>query len=177
MNSDYKSYIQGLDIGALRCKTARLHSKMTSTELMTNLKHRCGDTLIDESIKEPIDVLYLYISQRKYTLCALVVLYIPWATMSLFSDILDFGNRTYVLNTLKHKASFFSLGTEYEPHEKITLSNGKVMHLFEKPYILNAATKYDKDFRKEWRNGILDYEGNQYGDTSRFYIVGCIEIR
>ena len=37
---------------------------------------------------------------------------------------------------------------------------------------LYAQTEYDRDYRKEWINGVLEYEGNEYGDTSTFYFVG-----
>jgi len=57
----------------------------------------------------------------------------------------------------------------------ISLSNGKNLKLWETPYILEAQTDYDKDYRKEWKNGYLEYEGNEYGDTSEFYIIGCLE--
>lgn len=43
------------------------------------------------------------------------------------------------------------------------------------PLHLRAVTNGDKDFRKEFEGGYLVYEGNQYGDTSDFYIIGSLE--
>ena len=42
------------------------------------------------------------------------------------------------------------------------------------PLHVRAVTNGDKDFRKEYEWGELVYEGNQYGDTSDFYIIGTL---
>lgn len=42
------------------------------------------------------------------------------------------------------------------------------------PVHLRAVTNGDKDFRKEYEGGYLVYEGNQYGDTSDFCIIGTL---
>ncbi|MCD7821972.1 MAG: hypothetical protein LUG64_07175 [Clostridiales bacterium] len=59
--------------------------------------------------------------------------------------------------------------------ETIQLTNGTNLHIWENPYHLYAVTDYDMDYRKEWYNGFLEYEGNNYGDTSDFYIVGMTD--
>lgn len=58
---------------------------------------------------------------------------------------------------------------------KISLQSGKRASLFIRPIVLNAQTYDDMDYRKEWQNGELVYEGNNYGDTTLFYIVGVID--
>ena len=54
----------------------------------------------------------------------------------------------------------------------VELNNGQKVCLYTKPVRLYAQTEYDRDYRKEWINGVLEYEGNEYGDTSTFYFVG-----
>ena len=31
-----------------------------------------------------------------------------------------------------------------------------------------------KDFRKEWQDGFLEHEGNEYGNTSDFYTIRSV---
>lgn len=54
----------------------------------------------------------------------------------------------------------------------IKLKNGKKIYLYTKPVELCGQTYDDMDYRKEWYNGELEYEGNNYGDTSTFYFIG-----
>ena len=53
--------------------------------------------------------------------------------------------------------------------------------IFKKPYIMKAQTKFDMNYgdRYYWLSGELDYveEGNKYGDTSEFVVIGFIEIQ
>lgn len=58
--------------------------------------------------------------------------------------------------------------------ERIELTNGEVLCLWDNPYNLRAMTVSDMDYRKEYVYGELKYEGNNYGDTSDFLIVGSI---
>ena len=57
---------------------------------------------------------------------------------------------------------------------KTTWSDGRVFNLWDYPYNLRAVTNFDMDYRKEFVYGDLRYEGNNYGDTSDFYIVGSL---
>ena len=43
-----------------------------------------------------------------------------------------------------------------------------------KPGHIRAQTYADMDYRKEWYAGECYYEGNNYGDTSNFYMIGRI---
>lgn len=50
----------------------------------------------------------------------------------------------------------------------------KVFYVWEYPYGLRAQTVYDRDYGNRWEDGSL-YEGNYYGDTSNFLILGYIK--
>lgn len=41
--------------------------------------------------------------------------------------------------------------------------------------MLDAHTIFDEDYRKEYHRDNLVYEGNNYGDTTAFYIIGFFE--
>ena len=95
----------------------------------------------------------------------------------LYSGVLDV--RSYSVPT------FYSLtATELKKQEglwskpeimfEIKLANGSVAKIFEKPIRFNAQTYDDMDYRKEWEGGDMVYEGNNYGDTSTFFIVGTL---
>lgn len=55
---------------------------------------------------------------------------------------------------------------------KCKLKNGKSMVIYDQPIMLFGQTYDDMDYRKEWHYGLLEYEGNNYGDTSTFYFAG-----
>ena len=57
--------------------------------------------------------------------------------------------------------------------EKTCLVRGynRVFHIWEKPYLLRAQTEYDMDYGNRWEGEEI-YEGNQYGDTNDFFILG-----
>ena len=57
---------------------------------------------------------------------------------------------------------------------KCKLKSGKSIMIYDQPIILFGQTYDDMDYRKEWYYGYLEYEGNNYGDTSTFYFVGEI---
>lgn len=63
---------------------------------------------------------------------------------------------------------------EYATIAKIKWSPDKTLNLWKNPYALYAQTEFDKDYRKEWIGGELVYEGNNYGDTSDFLIIGVL---
>ncbi len=70
-----------------------------------------------------------------------------------------------VLNCLKNFDSNFTALTSAE----------KLLHISSKPYLLNAMTDYDRDYGNIYHGEDLVKEGNQYGDTSEFYIIGYTE--
>lgn len=176
MNEYYIQYIQNLNIGSLNSKYALLSSKLKSTRFMTQLKHRFSNDIIDKNCEEAIDVLYLNLNIKYYNYGKLVIIYIPSEVRQNYQSIFDFTYRRMTFTWLKKQGiSYWLRICKQEPYEKIELSNGTILKLWETPYELEAVTDYDKDFRKEWEDGWLAYEGNEYGDTSTFYIIGCID--
>lgn len=63
------------------------------------------------------------------------------------------------------KLTTISFGIKYVFEQPIHFSNNKLMYLWEKPFQIHAITSFDQDY---------SYEGNQYGDTSNFYIIGTL---
>lgn len=60
---------------------------------------------------------------------------------------------------------------EFDP---IIIEEKHVLHIWKKPYLLSAQTRDVMDFRKEWHGDELFFEGNEFGDTFQFMIVGYI---
>lgn len=173
----YYNYIQKLNLGKLRYKEIWFAPDLKSTKIMTQLKHRHASGNIDENCEGAFDVLYINIFDRKYYLLdTLVIIYIPEGDIESNKFNFTYTGRAFTFTSFKktRKNKWFCICSD-EPHETINLSNGKKLKLWNMPYILDAVTNYDKDFRKEWIDGDMVYTGNEYGDTSRFYIIGCIE--
>ena len=66
----------------------------------------------------------------------------------------------------------------WKKHELLAIlpwSEDNIFELWKSPFELRAQTDYDTDYRKEWRWGDLVYEGNNYGDTSNFWIIGTLK--
>ncbi len=180
INKSYTEYIKQLDIPSLRSREAWFNSALRTTKLMTDLRHRFDSDTVDERCEDAFDVLYMSFVRKRartyFNLGTLVVLYIPQKIRNQFCGKFSFADRRVTFTNFK------KLGFGYwverclnEPYKEITLSNGHTLKLWNTPFILEATTDYDKDFRKEWIDGCLDYQGNEYGDTSTFYIIGSID--
>ena len=177
MNNDYRTYLESLNIGALKSKQAWLGSELKTTDIMTALRHHYTGEKSNSTSNDAFDVLYLVISKRIHVLGVLVVLHISEKKMEqYFSENVLVGRETTFTQLKVQRKSIWVSRCYAEPNEKILLSNGKALKLWERPYILKATTDYDKDFRKEWQDGELVYEGNNWGDSSTFYIVGCLDM-
>ena len=57
----------------------------------------------------------------------------------------------------------------------VLTAGNKMLHISEKPFILNAMTDYDTNYGNIYHGEDLIEEGNLYGDTSEFYIIGYID--
>ena len=77
----------------------------------------------------------------------------------------------------KEEIAYRLLNQEHSLLGKIRVLKKYELSLWEQPFQLLAQTYFDMDYRKEWSFGELVYEGNNYGDTSRFYIIGVLEER
>ena len=155
-----------------------------STKLMTGLRHRFDPGTIDEKCPDPFDVLYVRFFEKKYwLLLELVVVY--EIDRSLVQELENEfyaqskgpsePNRITFSNFKKSKMGKWLSVDDERKQDCIPLGGNQILNVWKRPFILEASTDYDKDFRKEWRNGELEYEGNNYGDTSDFFIIGSVE--
>ena len=157
-----------------------VNTKMKSVPIMTRLRHRRDNGEIDPHCEEPIDILFVNMFKRtKYFVSAvtLVVVYDLPQTMyrALYKETPSDGKSNYMTYTefKRNRPWYWEKMDEERGFHKIPLEeDGQVLNLWRKPFLLGATTDYDKDFRKIWRNGDLEYEGNNYGDVSDFYIIG-----
>lgn len=175
--SKYVKYIKSLDLGSVPKNFCFFSSSLRTTGLMTRLKHRFGSDCIDKSCENAYDLLYLNLGSLKSpdSRC-LVIIYIPYSDFSTIRGRMNLTDRHITFTELKRQGLLsWRLKCSFEDFSKLTLSNGESLKLWKTPYLLHAVTNYDKDFRKEWVDGFLEYEGNEYGDTSTFYIIGCID--
>ena len=174
MSNEYFKYIEEFDIASRSNQVAYCSSKIKTTELMTRLRHCTYSGILDKSCENPIDVLYLNLTGRKWyeILETLVIVYIPPETINKLHIDFSLHNRIITFTELKKMSkSYWIYKCDEESGQKIRLSNGKTMKIWEAPLQLEAVTDYDKDFRMEW-HGDYVYEGNKFGDTSTFYIIG-----
>lgn len=174
--SKYVKYIKTLDLGSSPKEFYFFSSSLRTTGLMTRLKHRFSSDRIDENCERAFDLLYLNLGSLKSrdSRC-LVIIYIPSGDFSAIRGRMNLVDRHVTFTELKKQGALsWRLKCYDEDFSKIELSNGESLKLWKRPYLLHAVTNYDKDFRKEWVDGFLEYEGNEYGDTSTFYIIGCV---
>lgn len=175
--SKYVKYIKELDLGSRPKYFTPLTSSMHTTNIMTGLKHRSSLDVIDTHCENAFDCLYLSLRSWKSVIQQLlVIIYIPSSDFSNIRGRMNFSDRQITFTNLKKKGvTYWQEKCFHEDFTKIQLSNGETLKLWKTPYLLYAVTNYDKDFRKEWCDGYISYEGNEYGDTSTFYIIGCID--
>lgn len=175
--SKYVKYIKSLDLGSSPKDFCFFSSSLRTTGLMTRLKHRFSSDSIDTNCENAYDLLYLNLgSLKSHDSRYLVIIYIPSEDFSAIRGRMNLTDRHITFTELKKQGLlFWRSKCACEVFSKITLSNGESLKLWKTPYLLHAVTNYDKDFRKEWVDGFLEYEGNEYGDTSTFYIIGCID--
>ncbi len=89
-------------------------------------------------------------------------------------------NGRFTASSLKSANIFELIGIAKDMQNDIIQSltlEGNCAEIWGSPIRLDAVTTYDMDYRKEWRGGYLDYQGNEYGDTTDFYIIGILTIK
>ena len=69
----------------------------------------------------------------------------------------------------------YNTHSEQKKYYDVRISSGKYLNIWEKAVQIRAMTYYDQDYRKEWHGDWLSYEGNNFGDTSDFYIIGTVK--
>lgn len=141
----------------------------TTRDLMTNLSRGCYrqkyyDSKMHEYVEgKKVQVDYYIVNDRYILLYsgALKLKYDPQIHSSLTAT--EFKKRGILYDRpLKNNLNDML----------VLIKDGKTVRLFDQPIQLCAQTYDDMDYRKEYVNGFLEYEGNNYGDTSSFYFVG-----
>ena len=134
--------------------------KIKTTPLMSRLNHTC--------IKESEHIDFLVINMGDIYMVAIHNLPYEYSTISN-------QGRSWTMTEFKQLPSFVLEQTNAERAcKKIHWDEKTWLNVWSIPVHLKAVTNGDKDFRKEYEWGELVYEGNQYGDTSDFYIIGTL---
>jgi hypothetical protein len=171
----YCDYIRGknLEHAPAFKLTFRHLQNMKTVRLMGRLRHSYGDAPSNPDNK-PFDVLAIHMStlyRRRildYGFSLVVVFDFP----SHFCSLVE-GSCTMTQFKKTWISHWHTMNTE-RSQESVLWSEGRMFHRWSRPYNLRAQTISDMDYRKEFNQGDLVYEGNNYGDTSNFYIVGSI---
>jgi hypothetical protein len=159
---DYIEYLQTLDLSKKPSEYVYLHElkRMRTTSLMSRLNNTCFSKgcCIDSLIINIRDV-------------DIVVIYgLPYQYASISRE---WGSWT--MTELKDTGCYcFEQINKDRISKRIHWDDKKWLNVWSVPLHLRAVTNGDKDFRKEYEGGYLVYEGNQYGDTSDFYIIGSL---
>lgn len=162
----HQEFIGTLDFSTLKIASIpfSIFKASKTIKLMSRLRHSYGDAPKDKT-KEPIDILLIETYHG-----ALVVCYdAPQNSKYLY----HYG---CTLTTLKKEGPIhlFSGNTCVIKRELPVPSLGKTFYVWERPYRLDAQTISDMDYGDRWEGQALVYEGNKYGDTSAFIILGFI---
>ena len=168
----YLDIISNMDFSSL--KVERIHAytleNSRTVSLMTKLHttKKSSDEATQYGVKRDYsDVLLVEVSDS-----ALVIVYgDPFPTGKVPPH---FASAT--MTEFKKGSTAYHLA--WKEHELLTTlpwSDDTLFELWKSPFKLRAQTDYDKDYRKEWHSGDLVYEGNNYGDTSSFWIIGNLK--
>lgn len=160
----YLNHISSMDIFALPSHTIPFYTfrNARTVGIVSRLRHSYGE-------QNPFDVLFL-----ESLFGTLVVV---WAIPKRFKDLSKYG---CTLTALK-KDGFYRLivGNTCEISKDVVLPDNKIYHIWKLPYELRAQTFSDMGYgdRYHWKgNDLVEIdEGNKYGDTSSFCIIGYIE--
>ena len=176
----YLKQMQKVDYSSLRMETIFAYDLKRKSPgiLMTRLrcskssgfKQYFGDGRVFDGSRDFIDVLLISVSDESLVVIScddaetfpvkIIPLHDESATLTQFKR----DDRAYKL--LWHKRD--AIG-------QIAWSSTLELLLWKHPYLLRAQTELDKDYRKEWCAGDIVYEGNNYGDTSDFFIIGVLK--
>jgi hypothetical protein len=171
----YCDYILGkkLDSTKLFELTFSQLQVMNTVNLMSRLRHSYGDAP-DDLNNAPFDTLIVRMRTfyRRRILDYGFSLVIVYNLPSRFYNLVNYS--CTMTEFKKSKISLWNTINKERGQEQTLWSNGSTFHRWNHPYNLRAQTISDMDYRKEFNHGELVYEGNNYGDTSNFYIVGSI---
>lgn len=174
----YRKTIEEMNLGSRASAYCYVKASLKSISLMTRFVLNSGTTNGTADYGEPIDVLYARLRGKEYYehIDLAIVYQIPREVVAALwsKDTPKAGNEITFTEFKKNKVSFWQDVDDVRKACRLPLDQNSVLCLWNRPYILKAATEFDKDFRKEWRNGVMVYEGNNFGDTTNFYIIGSV---
>ena len=166
--------LQEIDFSSQSAKVMSVYSldNLDRCKLFTNLYENCRELHTGKEAQnkeEPYH--YIVMSLLGYKA---VLTYLPW---DMTSRVQPSANVTMTeLRSNKGRFSVYNAIKEWLPSSDHTLSipEGEVQ-LLHYPVLIRAQTEYDKVYGKEW-NGPDDYiEIGNYGDTTKFYIIGVLK--
>lgn len=137
--------------------------KANSTLLMSRLRHSYGETPADVN-KSPYDVLCL----RVYNTILIIIYVAPKRLIEA-----SCGCCTMTEFRAKRFWEWLDYFSERESRE-ISISDKYSINAWIHPYRLCAMTVSDKHYYKIFEGGEIVEEGNEYGDTSSFLIIGTL---
>lgn len=112
--------------------------------------------------------------------------------MHWFSLVMIFGNQSEFVKKYLHSnhqgnmsMSDFKRTNSYrwhksdmeQQHHDIGKNVSDYFHLWKKPYEIDAKTDRVSNYGDIWHGDYLIYEGNKFGDTEPFFIIGSIQIK
>jgi len=136
----------------------------STRKLMSRLNNTCED--------DPFDILFVPYYEGQFPQLVIVHESSNLFDKKSLSKVID----SCTMTEFKKGTLFFDLiHNEYPIFAKIKWNKKLNIHFWKFPLHLRAQTYGDMDYRKEYCYGDLVYEGNNYGDTSDFYIIGVLK--
>ena len=172
---EYETRIQSLDFQNMPYKELSYYSldNVDRCELFSELFVNCKENPIHpDRLKcdTPFNFIVLRLWDRKIVITYLDSKIIGNNKHSLNITMTDFRRSKYVDKVYSKISKWLATSNSL-----VDTSAGS-MRILNYPILLRVQTKYDKNYGKEWC-GPGDYieTGNNYGDTTDFYIIGVIE--
>lgn len=167
---EYAEWVKKTDFSTpnMNWVTAYWLKRNSARDIMTALRRGYEP---GRSIDEGFDALEIITGYR----CSLLVVNVKMFEI-LFLDPRDIlGNiaADYTMTEFKRdNVAFEESSIEHELIEIREWDKTHNLEIWSEPILLRAQTWFDMDYRKEWNGEDLVYEGNNYGDTSSFLIIG-----
>lgn len=168
---DYYEYIKALDLSVLRSKEIHMYyfKDSRTKKLMGRLQHyyeHLSNYTDDPEKDQSFDVLLL-----DTVLGKLVVMYI---LPKHFRKII---NGACTLTKFKQDAYLALFDDKYPVEFVKEISADENLNVWKNPYGLEAHTEANENYGSRWEGGELVEEGDYFGETSTFFIIGYISKR
>ena len=162
--NDYKNKIELFDIGSKPNCSLPYHTlqRTRSVPIMSRF--------YSHSSVERIDALYI---ENFFIGSSLVLIKSPLEGLGVYPCGSCTMTQFKAKDIFEIRRLFRDLFAESLP---LQLSNGKTLNLWPTPYRIQAQTDADTIYGDKWHGNKLVHEGNRYGDTTNFYIVGSVDM-